>query len=143
MTYRLYFTNGGEPTATERNELTAAYNAYMRQLDLYPEDEGTHADALIDLLMHFASIQAEDSDYRECDNCGDEVYTLSTRGWCDGCEEEAEHEIRDAFSDEAVGCITPATQTILIRRNYISPGLGIAPEGVTGKPYPNIKIEGE
>lgn len=29
-------------------------------------------------------------DERECDNCGDEAQTLSTRDWCDGCEEEME-----------------------------------------------------
>lgn len=30
-----------------------------------------------------------DDDYRECSNCGDDVRYLSTRDWCDGCEEEA------------------------------------------------------
>lgn len=25
---------------------------------------------------------------RECANCGDEVLTLSSRDWCDGCELE-------------------------------------------------------
>lgn len=27
---------------------------------------------------------------RECANCGDEVLFLSSRDWCDGCEEELE-----------------------------------------------------
>lgn len=27
-------------------------------------------------------------DEQECDRCGDEVLTLSSRGWCDGCEEQ-------------------------------------------------------
>lgn len=31
----------------------------------------------------------QDDDHQECGQCGDRVYTLSSRGWCDGCEEEA------------------------------------------------------
>lgn len=27
-------------------------------------------------------------DMRECANCGDEAQTLSSRDWCDGCEED-------------------------------------------------------
>lgn len=27
---------------------------------------------------------------RPCANCGDECLTLSSRDWCDGCEEDAE-----------------------------------------------------
>lgn len=27
-------------------------------------------------------------DERECENCGETVSTLSSRDWCDGCEEE-------------------------------------------------------
>lgn len=30
----------------------------------------------------------EEDDVRECDNCGDEVATLSARDFCDGCEEQ-------------------------------------------------------
>lgn len=30
------------------------------------------------------------SDYRECSRCGDDVLTLSSRDWCDGCEEEVD-----------------------------------------------------
>ena len=33
--------------------------------------------------------EGHDCNARECDNCGDEVQHLSTRDWCDGCEEEA------------------------------------------------------
>lgn len=29
---------------------------------------------------------------RPCANCQDECLTLSSRDWCDGCEEEAEAE---------------------------------------------------
>ncbi|TLH64302.1 hypothetical protein C1S80_12920 [Mycolicibacterium aubagnense] len=37
---------------------------------------------------------------RPCANCGDECLTLSSREWCDGCEEEADH-----------AASTPATAT--------------------------------
>ncbi len=30
-----------------------------------------------------------DSDHQTCDKCGDTVYALSSRGWCDSCEEAA------------------------------------------------------
>ena len=30
----------------------------------------------------------EDDEARECDRCGDEAETLSSRDLCDGCEEE-------------------------------------------------------
>ena len=33
----------------------------------------------------------DDDGLQACGNCGDRVATVSTRGWCDGCEEEAEH----------------------------------------------------
>lgn len=29
----------------------------------------------------------EDDEPRECENCGDDVGYLSSRDWCDGCEE--------------------------------------------------------
>lgn len=31
-----------------------------------------------------------DEDLRECGNCGEPVAFLSSRDWCDGCEEEAD-----------------------------------------------------
>lgn len=40
----------------------------------------------------------DDDDLRECERCGDEVESLSTRDWCDGCESL---EICDECDEEA------------------------------------------
>lgn len=38
---------------------------------------------------------ADEDDERECVQCGDNPHTLSSRDWCDGCEEEdAQHDER-------------------------------------------------
>ena len=38
-------------------------------------------------LLHEEVAEMKGADERECDNCGDEVTYLSSRDWCDGCEE--------------------------------------------------------
>jgi hypothetical protein len=35
------------------------------------------------------TVRLDDPDKQRCERCADEVYTLSSRFWCDGCEEEA------------------------------------------------------
>lgn len=55
-----------------------------------PDQWITFAEALLESAQ--TAKQAENDD-RECVQCGDTPQYLSTRGWCDGCEEE------DAQSD--------------------------------------------
>lgn len=50
-----------------------------------------------DELIRYGSFEAAsraadrlNDDYQECGNCGDSVRYVSTRGWCDGCEAEAD-----------------------------------------------------
>jgi hypothetical protein len=54
----------------------------------------------------------EDDD-QECGNCGETVEYLSSRGWCDGCEEEADQRECEACGAEPgeecrPGCIGQA-----------------------------------
>ena len=40
----------------------------------------------------------DEDDSQACSKCGDRVYTVSGRGWCDGCEEEADHAGSDGYA---------------------------------------------
>ncbi|WP_047523115.1 hypothetical protein [Microbacterium sp. ZOR0019] len=87
MSVALRFTNGGEPTPDERRDIAAAYGRWTDATGGDSNDEELDAARdLIERLMSFASIEADEDDARECARCGEEVGYLSTRDWCDGCE---------------------------------------------------------
>lgn len=72
-----------------------AYNYAMRCAEGDSNDSEIQAlQELVDELLDFAGIKVHDVEVEECDKCGEEVQYLSTREWCDGCEEE------DAQADE-------------------------------------------
>lgn len=43
---------------------------------------------LIDTEWKRMHPRSDGDDHQECSNCGERVYTLSSRLWCDGCEEQ-------------------------------------------------------
>lgn len=49
-----------------------------------------------------------------CDRCGDLVAHLSTRGYCDGCEEELDHEPTDGAPTPAGVAVVLATVVALL-----------------------------
>ncbi|MFJ1510925.1 DUF983 domain-containing protein [Cellulosimicrobium funkei] len=52
-------------------------------------------------------------DERVCERCGDIVDYLSSRGYCDGCEEELEHEPTDGAPTPAGVAVVLATVVAL------------------------------
>lgn len=53
-------------------------------------------------------------DERVCERCGDTVAYLSSRGFCDGCEEEHDHEPTDAAPTPAGVAVLVAMVTTLL-----------------------------
>lgn len=93
--YELRFTNGGEPSDTQRENLGTLY-AYWREA----KDEGSsdeeleNAQLLIEELLRFASIEVDVIEVEQCDECEEEA----TEFWpnlkkpvqlCASCEHDA------------------------------------------------------
>lgn len=94
-TYELRFTNGGEPTHAERERITERYNAWMEAVDDSSSDEESlTASELIDELLGFASIEIDDVEVEQCDECDEEADMIWPKlnppvALCASCEHNA------------------------------------------------------
>ena len=87
-------------------------------------------------------------DERICERCGDAVDYLSSRGFCDGCEEELDHEPTDGAPTPAGVAVVLATVVALLVAGVLvawqaspfdgahlilAPGLILAGAGLLGR----------
>jgi len=100
MTYKLRFTNGGEPSDDERRDLTIAYNDWQAAREgASGDEEAATASDLIDQLLAFASIETDEAD--TCEECGEELdydavgFQACAGGLCGRCI----HDIRRSGGD--------------------------------------------
>lgn len=79
------------PNLAERREMDVPVSTRRTRIVPEPEPDiaATAFDALTGEELPDEITIEGDEDARECANCGEEVLSLSSRDWCDGCEEEA------------------------------------------------------